>query len=89
MERYQASFSRLLIDSGAYSELTGKAKVDLGRYREWSQRWQGHADAVAGLDDISGDWRRSLRNYAEIPWGFPTRGFRRCMRLTLQISYVT
>jgi len=23
----------------------------------------GHADAVAGLDDIGGDWRRSLRNY--------------------------
>ena len=29
------------------------------------------ADAVAGLDDISGDWKRSLRNYEQYG-GFPT-----------------
>jgi hypothetical protein len=69
---YQQSFSRILIDSGAYSELTGAAKVDIAEYRAWSEQWRGHADAIAGLDDIRGDWRRSLRNYAEIPWGFPT-----------------
>lgn len=72
MDRYQASFKRVLIDSGAFSELTGAAKIDIGEYREWSQRWFDHADAIAGLDDIRGDWRRSMTNYREIPWGFPT-----------------
>lgn len=71
LDRYQASFRRILVDSGAYSELTGHATVDGGAYREWAQRWNEHADAVAGLDDISGDWRRSLRNYEQFG-GFPT-----------------
>lgn len=68
---YCASFSRLLIDSGAFSEMnTGKA-IDGNAYREWAGRWKGHADAVAGLDDIRGDWRKSLRNYEQYG-GFPT-----------------
>ena len=73
MDDYVPSFSRLLIDSGAYSELTGKVKVDGSAYRDWKQRWveTSHVDAVAGLDDIRGDWRRSLRNY-ELYGGFPT-----------------
>jgi hypothetical protein len=66
---YVPSFGRLLLDSGAYSELTGRAKVDLGAYVEWARRF-AWADAWAGLDDISGDWRRSLRNYEA--GGFPT-----------------
>jgi hypothetical protein len=71
LDRYQQTFGRILIDSGAYSELNSGAKVDGHAYRDWSARWDGHADAVAGLDDISGDWRRSLRNY-EAFGGFPT-----------------
>ena len=73
MDDYVPSFSRLLIDSGAYSELTGKVKVDGLAYRDWHQRWTEtvHVDAIAGLDDIRGDWRRSLRNY-ELYGGFPT-----------------
>jgi hypothetical protein len=70
-DKYQASFRRILIDSGAYSELTGTAKIDGAAYREWAERWAGHADAVAGLDDITGDWRRSVRNYEQFGW-FPT-----------------
>lgn len=69
---YQQSFRRILIDSGAYSEFTSGVKVDLSAYAEWAQQWVGHADAIAGLDDISGDWRRSLRNYEAFPLGFPT-----------------
>lgn len=68
---YQPTFRRVLIDSGAYSELTGAATVDGSAYREWSAQWVPHADAIAGLDDISGDWRRSLRNYEQFG-GFPT-----------------
>ncbi len=69
---YQQSFRRILIDSGAYSEFSSGKRIDLGAYADWSARWEGHADAIAGLDDISGDWRRSLANYEAFPRGFPT-----------------
>lgn len=71
LAEYQPTFRRLLIDSGAYSELTGNAKVDGMAYKDWAARLEPHADAIAGLDDIAGDWRRSLRNYAQYG-GFPT-----------------
>jgi len=47
--------------------------VDGLAYKDWQQRWMetAHVDAIAGLDDIRGDWRRSLRNYEEFG-GFPT-----------------
>lgn len=72
MDRYQASFRRILIDSGAYSEMNTGKRVDMAEYIEWASRWTGHADAIAGLDDISGDWRRSLANYEAFDGGFPT-----------------
>lgn len=72
LDRYQQTFRRLLIDSGAFSAFTTGKQIDLGAYREWAARWDGHADAVAGLDDISGDWRQSLQNYEAMPHGFPT-----------------
>jgi hypothetical protein len=68
---YQQSFRRILVDSGAFSELNSGVKVDGFAYRDWAQRWDGHADAVAGLDDISGDWKRSIENYERFG-GFPT-----------------
>ena len=69
---YQQSFRRILIDSGAYSEFATGTKIDLDAYAEWAEPWAEHADAIAGLDDIAGDWRRSLRNYEAFPAGFPT-----------------
>ena len=69
---YQQSFSRILIDSGAYSEFNSGVKVDVCAYVDWAARWTGHADAIAGVDDIKGDWRKSLRNYEMFPHGFPT-----------------
>jgi hypothetical protein len=69
---YQQSFSRLLIDSGAFSEFSSGKKVDLSAYADWADSLKPHADAIAGLDDISGDWRRSMANYAAFPGGFPT-----------------
>lgn len=71
-DRYQQTYRRILVDSGAYTEHTTGRRMDLGAYREWCYRWVGHADAIAGLDDISGDWRRSLANYEAHPLGFPT-----------------
>lgn len=69
MNSYLPTASRLLIDSGAFSELNSGRSIDLSAYVEWasSLKW---ADAWAGLDDISGDWRRSLKNYEA--GGFPT-----------------
>lgn len=69
---YQQSFSRLLIDSGAFSEFSTGKKVDLSAYADWAQAWLPHADAVAGLDNIAGDWRQSVANYVAFPKGFPT-----------------
>jgi hypothetical protein len=69
---YQASFGRLMIDSGAFSEFTSGQSVDIAAYRDWTALWRPQADAIAGLDDIRGDWRKSLANYDAIPWGFPT-----------------
>ena len=70
--QYQASFRRVLIDSGAYSEFNSGKKIDLEAYKDWSSQWRGYAEAIAGLDDISGDYNRSLKNYAAIEWSFPT-----------------
>lgn len=72
LDKYQFSFSRILIDSGAFSEFSSGKKIDIGAYKEWSQRWLGHADAIAGLDDISGDYKKGMRNFQDIPWTFPT-----------------
>lgn len=71
VDRYQHTFARLLIDSGAYSQMNTGKTIDPAEYRDWAKRWDGHADAVAGLDDIAGDWRKSLKNY-EVGGGFPT-----------------
>lgn len=71
VREYAPAFRRVLIDSGAFSELNSGVKIDGEAYRDWAARWEGHADAVAGLDDISGDWRRSLKNYERFG-GFPT-----------------
>jgi hypothetical protein len=72
LDRYQASFKRILIDSGAYSEMNSGKQIDLSEYADWCERWRSHADAVAGLDDIRGDWRKSLANYEAFTGGFPT-----------------
>lgn len=69
---YQQSFSRILIDSGAFSELNSGKKIELDAYADWAKQWTRHADAIAGLDDISGDWKRSMSNYSRFDLGFPT-----------------
>jgi hypothetical protein len=73
LDDYVPTFERLLIDSGAYSEFNSGKAIDGAQYKDWHARWDdvAHCDAVAGLDDIRGDWRKSLRNY-ELYGGFPT-----------------
>lgn len=66
---YAHTFRPLLLDSGAFSELNSGKRVDLAAYVDWVKQFP-HAIAWAGLDDISGDWQRSLKNYEA--GGFPT-----------------
>lgn len=72
MWQYQPCFKRVLIDSGAFSEMNSGKVLDIEKYKDWSIQWQPRAEAIAGLDDISGDYKRSLKNYDKIPWSFPT-----------------
>ncbi len=69
---YETSFGRVMLDSGAFSELNTGKKIDLAAYIDWARARLHWVDAAAGLDDISGDWRRSLANYEAFPEGFPT-----------------
>jgi hypothetical protein len=73
VDDYLPSFGRVLIDSGAFTEFNSGKAVDGTAYKEWQARWKGvvHVDAIAGLDDIRGDWRKSLKNY-DLYGGFPT-----------------
>ena len=72
LDQYHPSFRRVLIDSWAYSEMNSGKKIDLIAYRDWSQKWVGYAEAVAGLDDISGDYKKGMKNFEAIEWTFPT-----------------
>ena len=69
---YVQSFSRTLVDSGAFSVMQSGARVDVEAYADWAEPWYAEADAVAGLDDIEGDYEKSLRNYEAMPRAFPT-----------------
>lgn len=67
---YCQTFSSILLDSGAFSVLNSGKTIDVGEYIEWVAGFAGQIDAYAGLDDIAGDWRQSLKNYER--GGFPT-----------------
>lgn len=67
--RWVHSYDSILLDSGAFSEHNSGIKVELSAYLDWVAKFP-RIDAYAGLDDISGDWRRSLENYQV--GGFPT-----------------
>jgi hypothetical protein len=69
---WRESFAQILIDSGAYSVMARGVTVDIAAYGEYAQVWSGRAAAIAGLDDISGDWKQSLKNYEAVPCSFPT-----------------
>jgi hypothetical protein len=68
--RFQQAWGPMLLDSGAFSAFNSGTTMDLDAYAEFVREWGWRFEAVAGLDDIGGDWRKSLRNYETI--GFPT-----------------
>ena len=69
LDSYAQSFGSILLDSGAYSEFTRGKRVELSEYLDWVSRFPSVVN-FAGLDDIGGDWKRSLKNYER--GGFPT-----------------
>lgn len=70
--QYQPTFERVLIDCGAYSMLRSGGEIDREAYRDFGELWRGHADAIAGIDDIRGDFKKSMASYQAIEWTFPT-----------------
>jgi len=71
LRTYFPSFGELVLDSGAYSELTTGISVDIAEYVAWAESIP-FKTAYAGLDDIQGDWKRSMRSYQQAPNSFPT-----------------
>lgn len=65
-----STFSRILLDSGAFSMHTTGKTVEISEYQDWVSRFP-YVDAVAGLDSIEGDHALSLRNYSQMEC-FPT-----------------
>jgi hypothetical protein len=70
--QYQPTFDEVLIDCGAFSVLQSGKEIDRGAYRDFGFLWRRHAVAIAGIDDIKGDFRKSMANYQAIEWTFPT-----------------
>lgn len=68
---YLHTYDRVLLDSGAFSEVNSGIAIDIVEYGDWLESipWR---DAAAGLDSIRGDWRQSLKNYEALPSTFPT-----------------
>ena len=68
---YVPSFGPLLIDCGAYTAYAKGLTIDGAEYKDWSSQYAHWCDAIAGIDDIGGDYRASLDNYDRYG-GFPT-----------------
>lgn len=71
IDRYVPSFSRLLVDSGAFSAINSGKSICVDEFAEWANKYP-HADAVASLDSIDGDWEEGMRNWEKYPSHFPT-----------------
>ncbi len=53
--RYRPTWRRIMLDSGAFSEMTTGKAVDLGAYIEYAQAHGRAYDHIVNLDVISGD----------------------------------
>jgi len=72
--QWAPSYKRVMVDSGAYSLLNPKSKIQisLSEYIDWRECCLPYADSYAALDDIRGDTEKSLRNLEIDKVGFPT-----------------
>jgi hypothetical protein len=71
IDKYVPSFSHLLVDSGAFSVLNSGKPICVDEFAEWANKYP-HADAVASLDSISGNWEEGMRNWEKYQDHFPT-----------------
>lgn len=55
MVRYRPTFAGMMLDSGAFSEMTTGVAVDIAEYIEFCQRHGRAYDEIVNLDVISGD----------------------------------
>lgn len=55
MVRYRPTFVSMMLDSGAYSEMTTGKPVDLGAYIDFAQQHTAGYDEIVNLDTISGE----------------------------------
>src|SRR5436189_861587 len=69
---FQHIFDHILVDCGAYTEFNTGVKVEFEAYKDWAESWRERADAIAGLDDIHGDYKKSWNNFQKADWMFPT-----------------
>ena len=59
--KWQQSWGKILIDSGAYSVMnTPGTTIDVYEYAEWVDAWGDRPDAHAALDSIEGDEKISI-----------------------------
>lgn len=74
VESYHQSFSQILIDSGAFSAYNTGKILDPGKYRTFALKYKGWADAIACIDDIDGNYKKTIANCESMPTGigFPT-----------------
>ena len=55
MRRYRPTFASLMLDSGAFSEMTTGKPVDLAEYIAFASEHQAAYDTIVNLDVISGE----------------------------------
>lgn len=55
MVRYRPTFAGMMLDSGAYSEMSTGKPVDLAAYIDFASEHRGGYEAIVNLDVISGD----------------------------------
>ena len=55
MVRYRPTFASMMLDSGAFSEMTSGKPVDLGAYVDFALAHRHGYDEIVNLDVISGD----------------------------------
>lgn len=63
LDRYRPTFASMVLDSGAFTEMTTGKAVDLGEYIEFCQEHGAAYEWIASLDAIKGGAEKSVANW--------------------------
>lgn len=66
MDRYRPTFAGMVLDSGAFTELTTAKKIDLGAYADFVLEHGRFYRWVASLDSIDGGAAANIRNLTDL-----------------------